>query len=339
MPSATTLFLTGDIGGTKTNLALIAPETGPRQPLVEATFPSNTYPNLETIVQEFLRQTGLAVEYACFGVAGPVVNGRATITNLPWVMEEKQLAKSLPIRQVVLLNDLAAIANAIPFLTSADLYTINPGQPVANGPLAVVAPGTGLGEAFLLYDGTRYRAYASEGGHTDFAPSTPQQTELLRFLQTQYHHVSWERVCSGLGIPNLYAFLKTTGVAKEPDWLANELATTNDPTRIIMRVALDETKQEPLCRATLDLFIALLGAEAGNMALKVLATGGVFLGGGIPPRLLGLFQESNFMAAFQQKGRFSTMLGQMPVHVILNTKAGLLGAAYYGLAQFSTTKG
>jgi glucokinase len=151
--------------------------------------------------------------------------------------------------------------------------------------------------------------------------------------------VSWERVCSGLGIPNLYAFLKTTGVAKEPDWLANELATTNDPTRIIMRVALDETKQEPLCRATLDLFIALLGAEAGNMALKVLATGGVFLGGGIPPRLLGLFQESNFMAAFQQKGRFSTMLGQMPVHVILNTKAGLLGAAYYGLAQFSTTKG
>lgn len=333
MSSTTTLFLAGDIGGTKTSLALISPEVGPRQPLAEATFPSNNYPNLETIVQEFLQQTALPVEYAGFGVAGPVVNGRATVTNLAWVMDEEQLARTLQLKKVVLLNDLVAIANAIPFLTGADLYTLNAGQPVVNGPLAVVAPGTGLGEAFLLHDGTRYRAYASEGGHADFAPSNPLQTELLRYLQSQYHHVSWERVCSGLGIPNLYAFLKTTGLAKESTWLASELATTADPTRIIMSTALDETKQEALCQATLDLFITLLGAEAGNMALKVLATGGVYLGGGIPPRILGLLPKSNFMASFQQKGRFSTMLADMPVHVILNAKAGLLGAAYYGLAH------
>lgn len=333
MQSTTALLLAGDIGGTKTTLALISPETGPRQPLAEATFPSNHYPNLETIAQEFLQQTTHKVDYACFGVAGPVVNGRATITNLSWVMDERQLAATLQLQGVSLLNDLVAIANAIPFLTGDDLHTLNGGQSVEQGPLAVVAPGTGLGEAFLLHDGIRYRAYASEGGHADFAPSNPLQTELLRYLQPQFGHVSWERVCSGIGIPNLYAFLKTTGVAEEPAWLTTELAATKDATRVIMSSALDNAKEAKLCQATLDLFVTLLGAEAGNMVLKVLATGGIYLGGGIPPRILSLLQKDEFMHAFQDKGRFSAMLQNVPVHVILNAKAGLLGTAYYGLVQ------
>jgi len=327
------MLLAGDIGGTKTNLAVFSPETGPRAPLAEATFPSADYPSLETIVREFLSQTDLKVERASFGVAGPVVAGRATTTNLDWMLDERQLQEALNLSSVRLLNDLDAIAHAVPLLEPADLHTLNQGQPTPGGTIAVVAPGTGLGEAFLTWDGSRYRTHASEGGHADFAPTNRFEIELLRYLQERlgFEHVSYERVCSGRGLPNIYAYLKDSGTACEPAWLAERLAAAHDPTPLIVNAALDGERPCELCVATLDTFVSILGAEAGNLALKVMATGGVYLGGGIPPRILPALEQGRFMEAFRRKGRFSDLLARVPVHVILNPKVALLGAACHGL--------
>jgi len=325
------MLLAGDIGGTKTNLAVFSPEDGPRAPLAEATFPSADYPSLEALVREFLSQVSLSVERASFGVAGPVVASRATITNLPWVMEETQLQETLNLSSVRLLNDLNAIAHAVPFLEPADRHTLNAGQQAPDGAMAVVAPGTGLGEAFLTWDGTRYRPHASEGGHADFAPTHPLEVELLRYLQGRFERVSYERVCSGRGLPNIYAYLKDSGYADEPAWLTEQLAAADDPTPIIVNTALDSQKGCELCVATLNAFVSILGAEAGNLALKVLASGGVYLGGGIPPRILPALEQQRFMEAFRRKGRMSDLLARVPVHVILNPKVALLGAACHGL--------
>ena len=325
------MLLAGDIGGTKTSLAVFSREKGPREPLVEATFPSADYPSLTALAGEFLAQIDLPVDRASFGVAGPVVNGSATITNLPWVMEEDHLQEKLGLGSVRLLNDLLAIGHAVPILEPEDLHALNVGKPVQHGSVAVIAPGTGLGEAFLTWDGTRYRAHASEGGHTDFAPTTKVEMGLLRFMLKRMRHVSYERVCSGIGIPNIYAYLKESGYAAEPEWLAESLAEAKDPTPVISRVAQDEEQPCPLCVATMELFVSILGAEAGNLALKVLATGGVYLGGGIPPRILPILDEGPFMEAFRGKGRFGGLMADMPIHVILNRKAALLGAAFRGL--------
>ena len=234
------MLLAGDIGGTKTRLAIFSNEAGPRAPLAEATFPSARYPSLEALSREFLAQVDLSVEQAIFGVAGPVVAGRATVTNLPWVIDEAQLQSALHLDSVRLLNDLEAIAHAVPLLESEDLFTLNTGEPMPGGTIAIVAPGTGLGEAFLTWNGSRYQAHASEGGHADFAPSNPLEAELLRYLMGRFDHVSYERVCSGLGLPNIYAFLKENHSAEEPTWLAEQLATADDPTPVIVRAALDE---------------------------------------------------------------------------------------------------
>lgn len=325
------MLLAGDIGGTKTTLAVFSRDAGPRKPLVEATFPSDQYPSLEALVQEFLRQAKVRVERASFGVAGPVVLGRAKITNLPWVTEEKQLASALNLKSVQLLNDLAAIAHAVPILEPSDLHTLNVGKPEPQGTLAVMAPGTGLGEAFLSWDGTRYRAYASEGGHADFAPTNEFELELLRYLLRRYEHVSYERVCSGMGIPNIYAFLKESGYAEEPAWLREQLPVAKDPTPIIVSAALDDKRPCELCISTLNTFVSILGAAAGNLALQVLATGGVYLGGGIPPRVLPVLKTERFMQTCKSKGRMTDLMSQIPVHVILNPKSALLGAAVHGL--------
>lgn len=325
------MLLAADIGGTKTDLAVFSPEAGPRAPLAEARFPSADYPSLEALVREFLSQMDVKVERASLGVAGPVVAGRATITNLPWVMEEEQLQAALHLSSVRLLNDLNAIAHAVPFLESADLHTLNEGQPTPDGAIAVVAPGTGLGEAFLTWDGASYRPHASEGGHADFAPNNVLEADLLRYLQGRFQHVSYELVCSGRGLPNIYAFLKDSGYSGEPAWLAERLAGADDPTPVIVNAALDGEKPCELCVATLNTFVSILGAEAGNLALKVLASGGVYLGGGIPPRILPALGQDHFMQAFRSKGRLSDLLARMPVHVILNPKAALLGAACHGL--------
>jgi glucokinase len=246
------------------------------------------------------------------------------------VLDEAQLRAALDLSAVHLLNDVLAVAHAVPGLGSVDVRTLNQGAPADGGAIAVIAPGTGLGEAYLTWDGVRYRAFASEGGHTDFGPNTPLEMDMLRFLQQRFDHVSYERICSGIGLPNIYRFLKESGYASEPAWLAEQLAT-GDATPIIVAAALDASRPCELCAVALDLFVSALGAEAGNMALKVLATGGVYLGGGIPPRILPMLAGGKFMQAFLRKGRFAELLSRMPVRVILNSKAALLGAALYGL--------
>lgn len=329
-----TRVLAGDIGGTKTILALYNSESGPHQPEIEKTYPSASYASLEAIVAEFLAsldassKAGLAG--ACFGVAGPVVDGRATITNLPWRMDETELAAALDVERVALLNDLVSVAHAVPQLKAENVHTVNEGQGLPGGPIAVIAPGTGLGEAYLLHDGTRYQAYASEGGHSSFAPSTDLEQELLHFLTRTMHHVSYERVCSGIGIPNIYRFLKESGHEEEPAWLAEQLASVTDPTPVIMDTARSE-QSCTICQQTLSIFMSILGGEAGNLVLKVLATGGVYLGGGIPPRIRAELTQPEFMDSFTNKGRFRSMMQETPVKIILNPKAGLLGAASYGL--------
>lgn len=327
------MLLAGDIGGTKTNLAFFAAEQGWKKPFAEASFPSGHYASLEAIVQEFQNQHHVSIEHASFGVAGPVVDGRATITNLPWVLEEKHLKQALNIPSVSLLNDLVATACGVPDIEEEYVYTLNAGHAVPRGAIAVVAPGTGLGEAFLTWEGTRYRAHTSEGGHADFAPADALQLELLRYLHLRYKHVSFERVCSGRGLPNIYAFLKESGHASEPPWLTTQLAQAQDPTPVIVNNALDKEHACDICTQTLELFVSILGAEAGNMALKVLATGGVYLGGGIPPRILPFLSEGRFMQAFLRKGRLSDVLIPVPVYVILNANIALLGAARHGFEQ------
>jgi glucokinase len=253
------------------------------------------------------------------------------VTNLPWEMEESHLADTLGLESVTLLNDLESIANAIPLLEADDVHTLNDRPPEPGGAVAVIAPGTGLGQAFLIWNGTRYKAHPSEGGHADFAPTTELQLGLLRYLQDIYGHVSYERVCSGIGIPNIYAYLKARGHAEEPTWLADQLAAAPDATPVIVDSALGKAEQCDLCIAALDTFVSILGAESGNLALKTLATGGIYLGGGIPPRILPALSSGAFMQSFQDKGRFNEFLTRLPVHVILNSNAALLGAARYGL--------
>ncbi len=325
------MLLAGDIGGTKTNLAIYSPQDGPHQPLVEATFPSDAYPSLQALAAEFLSHVTYKVTWASFGVAGPVVRGHVRATNLPWEMDEAELREALKLDAVYLLNDLEAIASSIPRLRPEDLQTVHPGAPVRGGAIGVVAPGTGLGEAFLTWTGDRYEAHPSEGGHADFAPTDETQLELLRYLLARLDHVSYEWVCSGMGIPNIYAFYRDTGRAPEPDWLREQLVQVGDPTPVIVTNALSADSGCALCRLTLEMFVSVLGAEAGNMALKVLATGGVYIGGGIPPRILPLLMSERFRRAFLNKGRFARLLENVPVHVIMNPKAALIGAAAYGL--------
>jgi glucokinase len=327
------MLLAGDIGGTKTHLAVFSSRSALRTPLAEATLPSARYPSLEALVHEFLAGTNFSVERASFGVAGPVIEGQAKTTNLPWIIDEKQLQESLHIPTVDLVNDLVAMAHFVPFLEAADLRTLNVGQPESNGTLALIAPGTGLGEAFLTWDGTRYQPHASEGGHTEFGPTNAFELDLLRFLLTRIEHVSYEHVCSGIGLPNIYAYLKERNPGKEPQWLAEQLAAASDPTPVIVNAALVQGEAYPLCVATLKTFVSILGAEAGNLALKVLATGGVYIGGGIPPRILSFLEDGTCMQVFRSKGRLAEVLVKMPVHVITNTKLALLGAAYHGFGR------
>ncbi len=327
------MLLAGDIGGTKTSLAIYAPEGSARLPLVEATFPSDAYPSLEAIAHEFLSHVTYQVTWASFGVAGPVVNGHVQATNLPWEMDEAELRAALGLDAAYLLNDLEAIASSVPRLLPEDVQVVHPGVPVPGGAIGVVAPGTGLGEGFLTWTGDRYRAHPSEGGHTDFAPTDETQLELLRYLLARLGHVSYEWVCAGVGIPNLYAFFRDTGRAAEPAWLREQLAQVDDPTPVIVTNALSEDSACALCRLTLEMFVSVLGAEAGNLTLKVLATGGIYIGGGIPPRILPFLMGERFRRAFLNKGRFARLLENVPVYVIMNPKAALLGAAAYGLEK------
>lgn len=323
------MLLAGDIGGTKTHLAIFSMERGFRYPLVEVEFASKRYSNLESIVQEFLGKTNLSVSAAVFGVAGPVLGGQARLTNLPWFLDEKQLSQALNVSTVRLINDLEAIASAVPFLESSDVGILNEGKAIISGNMAIVAPGTGLGEAFLIWDGSSYRGHASEGGHADFAPTDFLEDELWHYLRKRYDHVSYEMVCSGLGIRNIYQFLRDRHPAEESPALFERLVQVEDPTPIIVKVALDSENTNDLCVRAVHLFVTILGAEVGNMALKILATGGVYIAGGIARRILPFLENGSFMASFRRKGRMSEMVSQIPVYVILNPKVALLGLACY----------
>jgi len=325
--------LVGDIGGTKTNLAVFSSDSGPRQPLAEKSYQSTHYDSLEVIISEFLAERKQTVKFGCFAVAGPVIEGRARITNLPWVVDAANLKSTFNLSDIRLLNDLESVAYGISTLTSEDIYTLSEGVPVADGNIAVIAPGTGLGEAFLTYKDGRYDAHASEGAHASLSPIGELQIGLLTYLNEKgYDHVSFERVCSGgLGIPNLYAYLKSTGL-EEPAWLTEQLSKVEDPTPVIVSAANDSSRPCELAVAVLDMFVAILGIEAGNLALKVLATGGIYIGGGIPPRILSELQKPLFLESFRNKGRFRGLMTSIPVHVILNPKTGLMGAASVALS-------
>ncbi|MHB1296784.1 MAG: glucokinase [Anaerolineae bacterium] len=321
------MLLAGDIGGTKSDLAIYSPQRGPRDPLVEAVLPSSGYPSLEALIGAFLADAKLPVDRMCLGVAGPVIEERVTVTNLPWTIDSRELAHALGLAQVHLLNDLEAIALGLPVLGPSDLYTLVEGEPVAHGNLAVIAPGTGLGTAYLTWNGERYAAHASEGGHTDFAPTTPEQVALLSYLMERYGHVSYERVCSGLGLPSVYAAHRDVLGMEEPAWLAEILATAADATPHIVRAALDEERPCLLARTTVRTFLEVLGAQAGNLALTILATGGVYIAGGMVPRVLPLLADGALVTAFRAKGRLAHLLERVPLHIVLNSQVARLGAA------------
>jgi glucokinase len=335
----TTLLLAGDVGGTKTVLTALASD--PRSPrrIAEATYESRRFDGLEPIIEEFLGSHGLRkpsvrLLRACFSVAGPVGEGEALITNLGWRLRGDALAETFGLEHVDLVNDLQATAYAVPWLPATQLHTLQEGAAVPDAPRAVIAPGTGLGEAFLVRRDSRWEALASEGGHANFAPADEAQLEMLRFLQQRIGHVSYEQVCSGIGIPNIYRFLKETGAEREPDWLAARLALADDPTPIIGDAALGIGAPAcRLCARTIDLFVAVLASEAGNMALRLLCSGGVYVGGGIPPRLLSFLDGERFVRAFRSKGRFTSLMSAFPVHVILDPRAALLGAVQYAIGS------
>jgi glucokinase len=318
------MILAGDIGGTNSRLVYCEIVQGRVQPIVEETFPSRGSASLGDIVHTFVSKHSLRVTHACFGIAGPIRHGRSEAINLAWVVDAEQLAQQFRLARVWLINDLEANAYGVAALAPEDFVVLNEGTPDAEGNAAVIAAGTGLGEAGLYWDGKQHWPFASEGGHASFAPDDALQVELLQYLKQQFTHVSWERVLSGPGLYNIYTFLRDTQRGIEQAWLTEELRQV-DPPAAIAGAALAGTCD--LCVQALDLCVALYGAEAGNLALKVMATGGVFVGGGIAPKIVAKLKESTFMRAFCAKGRLQPVLAAIPVRVIMNDKTALYGAA------------
>jgi glucokinase len=319
-------LLAADVGGTKTALELFVITPGGLRSSREATFPSRDYASLDALVREFAGD--VPIERACFAVAGPVDGGVARITNLPWILDERELASSLEIPTVSLVNDLRAAAFGMLYLSPTDFEILRPGEPSpTDATIGVIAPGTGLGQCLLYWDGAGYHAIPSEGGHADFAPHDDQEVALHRYLEQRYGHASYERVLSGDGIGNIYSFLRVDG-PREPTWVAERLAQ-GDRNAAISELAL--TERDPTCVRALDIFCAVLGAEAGNLALRGVASGGVIIGGGIAPRILPLLRRGPLLQRFDHKGRFSDWARSRPVRVALEQKAPLIGAAHWHL--------
>jgi len=324
------MILAGDIGGTNARLAVFDVLDGRFSLISASVFPSREYSSLDEIVSKFVRTANVHPHAACFGVAGPVRNGRVEASNLPWIIESKRLAEELDLKKALLINDLEANAWGIAFLDPADLVSLNQvkGTPVGNQ--AVISAGTGLGEAGMYWDGTKHLVFASEGGHADFAPRNELETELLRYLRVRFGHVSYERIVSGPGLVNVFNFLRDTGRGVEPKWLADEMLHS-DPAAAISRAAIDG--KCGLSEQAIDLFVSIYGAEAGNLALKIMATGGIYLGGGIAPKMLPKLAGPLFMEGFLSKGRMQHLLEAIPVRVITNDKVALLGAARFAVVR------
>jgi glucokinase len=319
------MILAGDIGGTHARLALFTLKgerviLGPLE-----IYPTHEHASLESVVGAFLAQHREKPRAACFGIAGPVRDGRAQMANLNWVVDSSSLAREIACESVLVINDLVANAWGIGGLEPRDFVTLNAGAPEARGNIGVVSAGTGLGEAGLYFDGRRHHPFPSEGGHADFAPADDLQAELLAYLRREFGHVSIERVLSGSGLHHIYRFLRDTGRGDEPASLRDEIAAAEDPAIPVWRAATSGGCA--LASAALDIFVSVYGAEAGNLALKMLSTGGIYLGGGLAPRIIGQLEKPGFMTAFTAKGRMKDVLAAIPVRVILNDEAALIGAA------------
>ena len=325
------MILAGDVGGTKCNLALFSENNGKLTPVFKQRFASKEFAQFTRIVKEFSRQAapyleGQRIDAAGFGVAGPVIKNRVRATNLPWVVDTENLVEELKVKQIVVLNDLGATGHSVEHLPPEDFCVLNVGKLEPGGTKALIAAGTGLGQSILVWNENenRYKVVPSEGGHSDFAPHTELQIELLRFMRRRYPQVSWELILSGRGFRTLHEFLAPTvkhATFEDPD---------ADPAPVITRQGLD--KSCPVCVEALDLWCAIYGAEAGNLALKVLALGGVFVAGGIAVKILDKIKDGSFFQSFQDKWKFEPLMNNIPVSVILNESAPLIGAAYEALA-------
>jgi len=322
------LILTGDIGGTNTRLALFKTFEGQLHCHHHTTYSSADYRSLGQIVNEFMADQSEHVDSACFGVAGVVTNGRCDTTNLPWIMDESELATHCQLTTVRLINDLEAAAHGVLALDEHDLVELNPNaHPNPVGNRAVLAAGTGLGEAILYWDGAQYHPFATEGGHSDFAPADQLQDDLLIWLRTRWGaHVSYERILSGPGLQEIYSWLITSERGSEQSAIRSRMRTQN-ASAVISEAAL--AQQDPACEQALQLFIRIYAQEAGNMALKSLATGGVYLAGGIAPKILPALQSTLFLQSWLDKGRFSTLLQKIPVKVVVHPQVSLIGAARF----------
>jgi glucokinase len=325
------MILAGDIGATRIRMAAFETEGNRLECVVEKIYSSHEYGGLPEIIAQFVRAEGIPVQSACFGVAGPVRDGRSKISNLPWIIDSREVAKQLKLNSVGLLNDLVAYAYGIDALESKDFVTLNAGSADAEGNRAVISARTGLGMAGLYWDGYRHHPFGCEGGHSDFAPRNQLEIELLQYLLKKFGRVSCERVLSGPGIRNIYDFLKDAGKAEEPSWLIERLRDANDPPALISQLALE--KQAAICQEALDIFVSVYGAETGNCALNFMSTGGIFIGGSIAAKILPKMQDPIFMQSFLDKGRMAPLLEDMPVKIVLNDDSGLIGAARYALVQ------
>jgi len=320
------LILSGDIGGTKTHLAVFTMKGDDLVPVFERTYRSRDFAGLPAVLSAMLEERPMEVAAATFGIAGPIVGYKSKLTNLGWDVDGQEVADCLKLKHVGLLNDLEAMAYGTLRLHDDERVVLQKGKRQERRTIAVIAAGTGLGEAGLLWDGRRYIAIPTEGGHTDFGPRNELEIELLRFLLGRHKRVSYERIVCGPGLKSTYEFFRLRSGVPEPEWLTAEL-TTGDPAAAISRAGL--SGRDAACREALELFVSLYGAETGNLALKMLATGGVFVGGGIAPKVLPVIQQGSFLHSFVFKGRYQPLLEQMPVEVVLNEKAALIGAAHY----------
>lgn len=326
------MVLAGDIGGTKVRLALYDLVDRKLKVVRDACFATKEFRGLEEIVRRFVGPDKVSV--VCLGAPGPRSRGRLHMANLPWILDSHALAANLGVQQVYLLNDLEANGYAIARLSTNQVHTLNEGDPSRIGTRALMAAGTGLGESFLTWDGRVHVPHPSEGGHVDFAPRNADECDLLGYLMQKYRgRVSVERVVSGMGLTNIYEFLRNVRRMEEPAWLAEEIAAAGDPNSVISRVAL--AGKSALCEKALDMFVSAYGAEAGNLGLTAFSTGGLYIGGGIAPRVLEKLKDGTFKRAFTDKGRLSRLLIEMPLHVILDSSAALMGAAAYAEARIA----